>query len=282
MSNGFVLHLPSNTKIEGNHANKFKIRLPKKLEFNSQWELGMLTMRYPHTWYSSLSLAQEHFEIYWQNGKNTSVNLRQVNLATPEELLQVLTGYLSDFSRQQRKLLQKFKENNPPFQDLNVQEKFTYNWLQNSSNTFNIVKFQYVFNRFLLEIDTKFVRVIEFSPQLSHCLGFENFKITQSSYKASFLPNLTDSVSTLFVYLPELIQPVIIGDRSAELLQIVTVTGVPGQSIEAQYQLIQYHKILVKEISEINVEIRTSSGKLVPFLHGSTLISIHFRKSPIF
>ena len=119
------------------------------------------------------------------------------------------------------------------------------------------------------------------SPKLAYLLGFPEYLRNDSAY-ARYSPNLHGGISSLYVYAPELIQPVIVGDTSAPLLRIVNVRGNSDETIEESYSLIQYDKLLIKEISEIKIEIRYSQGDLIPFEYGNCTLTLHFRKDPLF
>jgi hypothetical protein len=93
---------------------------------------------------------------------------------------------------------------------------------------------------------------------------------------------MTGGVSSFNIYAPGLIEPVIIGDINAPLLRMVNIQGQPDECIEETYVAIQYYRLLVKELSEIFVEIRSSSGALMPFQYGTCTLTMHFRKIPYF
>jgi hypothetical protein len=136
-------------------------------------------------------------------------------------------------------------------------------------------------NRFTIRINTKIIKSFEMSEQLAYMSGFEKSVINEST-TARFMPDLNGGVSSLHVYSPGLIEPMIIGDVYAPVLRIVTIRGAQDEIIEEQFIAIQYHKILVKEISEIFVEIRTSNGALMPFQYGTCTLTLHFKKAAYF
>jgi hypothetical protein len=166
--------------------------------------------------------------------------------------------------------------------------------------------------RFTLTVNTDFIARVELSEQLSFILSFLDTRfsccssaagvnseednsaestilspepLTASSmrvWEAKFMPDLTGGISTLYVYAPGLIEPVIVGDQCAPLLRVAIVRGQPGEMIEDTYVGIQYHRLLTKEVSEIQVEIRSATGQLMPFQYGNCILSLHFRKTPYF
>jgi hypothetical protein len=79
-----------------------------------------------------------------------------------------------------------------------------------------------------------------------------------------------------------LIEPVILGDTSAPVLRVAIVRGQPDEIVEDSFVSVQYHKLLVKEVREIFIEIRNARGDMMPFQYGNCILTLHFRKSPYF
>jgi hypothetical protein len=102
------------------------------------------------------------------------------------------------------------------------------------------------------------------------------------STEARFVPDMKGGVSSFFIYAPDLIEPVIIGNVTAPVLRIVNIRGWPDEFVEEIYMPIQYHKLLVKEVSEIFIEIRSPSGALMPFQYGTCTLTLHFKKNDYF
>jgi len=136
-------------------------------------------------------------------------------------------------------------------------------------------------NRFSLFIDSEYVEKIELTEQLAYILGFDRQILTETCV-ATFMPDMRGGVSCFHVYAPGLIEPMVIGDVTAPVLRIVTIRGKQDEIIEEQFLCVQYHKLLVKEISEIFIEIRTSSGTLMPFQYGTCTLTLHFKKASYF
>jgi hypothetical protein len=92
--------------------------------------------------------------------------------------------------------------------------------------------------------------------------------------------DLRGAVDSLYIY-TDIIRNQLIGDRSAPLLRVCSVKGLPGQNVEESFVQPQYCEVTKKDISEITIEIRTGSGHLVPFDYGTVRCILHFRqKSP--
>jgi hypothetical protein len=96
------------------------------------------------------------------------------------------------------------------------------------------------------------------------------------------MPDMKGGVSSFFIYAPGLIEPVIVGDVTVPILRIVNIKGQSDEYIEETYMPIQYHKLLIKEITEILIEIRTPSGVKMPFQYGTCTLTLHFKKNEYF
>lgn len=398
MSNSFYVILPSNTNVEGNKSNTFRVRLARKLQFNSDWYVGLAVMVYPHSWPSLGTMEQQFMQVVWRTGQKVRVTVPASNITNPSELSkhlykqlgegsellaqQVRTTQLSlmhannaarkaavnayieqkqengetiaeeDFLRSlitqintlvvdlqglaeglvheeqqieaeiperghvggdedayQQRLNEYFRKlseyEKRQFQDL-YSEKLneeiakmteeertilnaTMDWgLEAWVHAYRKARFAVRFNfdtnsnRFSLLVDTRYIRSVELSDQLAYILGFDKTSFTEAENVARFMPDMAGGVSSFHVYSPGLIEPMMIGDVTAPILRIVTIRGRPDEVIEEQFLSIQYHKLLVKEISEILIEIRTTGGTLMPFQYGTCTLTLHFRKAAYF
>ena len=72
----------------------------------------------------------------------------------------------------------------------------------------------------------------------------------------------------------------IIGNSLSSLLRVVSISGaIPGEYNEKIYDSPLFAPVLPREISEIEVEIRTmDNGRLVPFQYGTLMLVLIFKK----
>ena len=136
--------------------------------------------------------------------------------------------------------------------------------------------------KFAVSIDTVTIRRVRISQQLRYVLGFEEEVFEHKFTEARYPPDLHGGIHSLYVYAPNLVEPSLIGDVMAPLLRITKVKGSPGEMIEETYATPQYHRIMEKQISEISIQIRTASGRLVPFNWGDVILVLHFKKASPF
>ncbi len=66
----FYLTLPSNASLDvfpNNKTTKYHVKLPQAVDLEGDWEVGVYSISYPHTWYTLQNLNQDtHF--YFDDG----------------------------------------------------------------------------------------------------------------------------------------------------------------------------------------------------------------------
>ncbi|KAL3086816.1 hypothetical protein niasHS_008603 [Heterodera schachtii] len=390
-SNSFYVIVPSNTNVEGNRTNSFRVRLPRKLQFNSEWDVGLGVIIYPHSW-PSLGTSEDQFvQIEWKIGENVQIPIPSSNVTNPVELWKSLyklleegnkplaikvegvqkkfteaantarqlgrAEYIKKQQQQQRdkrnvnddedeeqllnallagvdtlldlygatsggllerekraatskvplrnwddteeeyqkkldKYFSRLRGSNLERLEGLITEKLNAEialmddekrkildqtkelgmtaWIKIFQSAYSacFLHFDSTTNRFSLKLDDRYVQKIKISDQLAYILGFNSTDFTEKETVAKFMPDMSGGVTSFHVYAPDLIEPMMIGDVIAPVLRIVTIRGKPDEIIEEQFLSAQYHRVLVKEISEIFIEIRTSGGNLMPFQYG--------------
>lgn len=74
----------------------------------------------------------------------------------------------------------------------------------------------------------------------------------------------------------------IVGNTFSNLLQVIAVEGQVGQVVEKNFPAPLFHKIIAKDMDMVDVEIRSLSGREVPFEFGEIILNLHFKKTIIF
>ena len=144
-----------------------------------------------------------------------------------------------------------------------------YDWVQ--------FKFDTVHQRFSVSMQGS-VGFVMLSKQLAYALGFEGQRLHNREV-AKYTPDITGGVHQLLVYAPKLVENSIVGNVTAPLLRVVNVHGEPGQTIQDIYATENHHRILGNRHSEISIEIRTLTGRLVRFHWGDCLLTLHFQRN---
>ncbi|HEX4852448.1 MAG TPA: hypothetical protein VFV08_16640, partial [Puia sp.] len=147
------------------------------------------------------------------------------------------------------------------------------------------IKFVYQedIGRFMLKINDNRIKYVTLSSQISYVLGYEDGKPIRNLDIARYSPDLRGGCSHICVYIGGgLLEQMIVGDKLASLLQIVAVSGKPGDIIEKKYDSPLFSKVIAREIQEIEVELRNLEGRLIPFDYGAVICTLIFRKTIVF
>jgi hypothetical protein len=131
--------------------------------------------------------------------------------------------------------------------------------------------------KFKIQLDAQHLVSATFSEQLAFILGLENQRVIQTK-TVEFGCDLRGGQESLYFYAPGLVENSIIGDRMAPLLRIVTLKGHQGNIIEDVYLNPEYKKLASRSISEITIEVRSNTGRLVKFIGSDIIICLNFRK----
>lgn len=136
--------------------------------------------------------------------------------------------------------------------------------------------------RVVFKVNNAQISMVRLSEQLRFVLGFEQRNFTDARNLAKYSPDLHGGVHSLFIYAPGLIEPAMVGDTSTPLLRIAKVKGKHGDMVEDTFLSPLYHKVMEKSITDISIEIRTSTERLVPFDWGDCILVLHFVKDSVY
>jgi len=108
-------------------------------------------------------------------------------------------------------------------------------------------------------------------------LGFEELKL-HSTTTAKHPPDLRRGIYSLYIYC-DVCSEMLVGNALVPLLRNVSFpTSAFGETISIVYNNPIYTTCMKSHIDTIGVKICDDSGRLVPFIEGKTVITLHFRK----
>lgn len=139
------------------------------------------------------------------------------------------------------------------------------------------VKFDSHYQKFFVDFNTQKITSLRFSSQLAYILGLPEETCTAPGL-VDFQPSLNGGIENLYIYAPGLIEHSIVGNRMAPLLKIVKIQGAPGTIIQENVINPEFCKLNEKQISQIIIDIRDDSGRLVKFQSGHCILTLNFRK----
>ena len=248
MLDDFYTTLPSNSSMSyypKNTLTNFTTQLPSTICLSGSWEVGLVEIQYPHNWYN---VSDENNELI--------VHMRDSSMRIP-----LPTGYYNFVNHLIATIQTSVRK---------VRKQMGYN---------NVVSIQYSPVRRVIDVNLgaqKDNMIIEITPQLQHMLGLPTNILRHGNTSGKAQIDL-DPIHTLYVYC-DIIESRVVGDKMAQLLRVVPVTGEDSKIMSHNYENIHYIPLLRKEFSSIEIDIRDNRGKPVPFESGTLNVTLHFRR----
>lgn len=125
---------------------------------------------------------------------------------------------------------------------------------------------------------------LELSHSLADILGFKYPHAIKSNLyckrdmMAMYSPFVHRGIDTIFVY-TDIVNNVMVGDVKAPLLLIYPFkSSTQGRNIHQEFINPNYVPLNRTTIRRIEILLRDGAGDPIPFTHGKTVISLHFRK----
>ncbi len=109
-------------------------------------------------------------------------------------------------------------------------------------------------------IDENVVKSITLHPRMAEMLGFKD-TVVKSTAWGVHEPMLTGSLEAMYIY-ANILEPQIVGDVAAPLLRIVNVQGKYPDIVEKTFDFPHYSPVLVKDISDIEINIKKRLGRV--------------------
>ena len=251
----FYLTLPSNSSMDvypNNTMANFKTKLPNRIELEGRWEVGMVEMQYPHTWYN---LREEE-------GKLTIISTAPdaviTNITAPVHIPPGYYHTIEDLLRRIENDITKSAnlatEGPVSLQYDKISRKISAKVMSRNGRQYSVV----------------------FSSALQRILGFSSPTLHEGMTEAP-LPVDMDPLHSVYVYC-DLIEPRIVGDRMAQLLRVVPVEGRSGEMVTRIYENVHYTPLQRKSFESVEIDIRDSLGEKVPFERGTLNVTLHFRR----
>ena len=112
------------------------------------------------------------------------------------------------------------------------------------------------------------------AKSLSIMLGFGG--------KEPIIKKTTESPYAADLTVCDIVEPQIVGDTIAQLLESISTQGKFGDVIAETFTNIQYVPILKKSFQVVEVPLKSDAGDPVPFEPGKVVVTLHFRQHTYF
>lgn len=245
----FYLTLPSNSQVS-NTAASFETKLPRNITLNGEWEVGLAEIIYANTWHNvSFDQNKIKFQDLDTNTKQT-IRIPAAKYVNIIDLVSTISQAITNHASHYADYI-----------------KFSYNDFSKLCE---------------VTIDSKHVESFIFSRHLQYMLGFnekQNVDYTSGlivSIKAQHPPDMFGGLHYLYTYC-DVIEPQIVGNIFAPLLQVINVQGKYMEITNHSYITPHYIPVLKKSFNSIEINIKNDLDQPVPFEFGKTIVKLHFR-----
>lgn len=263
--NGFYMTLPSNSSMiyhPGNKLSQYTTRLPQSIHLTGKWEVGLVEIQYPHTWYN-VKKGEVYVEAATFNESDGSrdhlerVELRAGFYGDPGPLCKRLNRKIQRVVEDEGRILFEYDnlsnkvEITTKFATIRVSEKL----------------------RQILGFDRNLLNIVPRSPDSSEMV--QNYSI--KSHPGDGVVDMAHGFYSMYVYC-DIVEDRIVGDSTVPLLRNVPIEGKHGDIITRTYENIHYLPVQKKMFDTLEINIRDDTGVLVPFERGKVTVTLHFRK----
>jgi hypothetical protein len=128
----------------------------------------------------------------------------------------------------------------------------------------------------------KKIKKVQLSKQLAYMLGFvqDNKGLVKINSFARYNPDVSGGIHSFYVYCPNLIANTIIGNKYGPLLRVINVDlESKNKVVETIYTQEFHHKVLLKQIPEIRIQILSDTSRPIEFNWGNCILTLHFRRA---
>ena len=258
-SSGFYVQLPSNASMHLYPDNKlccYKTQLPRTLNFDGKYEVGLVEIQYPNTW---KTFQHDHsYEIriqYMPNFDNDNFTWDAVERVRVE------------IPREQYETIAELIEN---VQTVINQEALRHGW----GDIITIYDWP-IARRLSFVIKKDFH--IRFSEEFRSMVGgLDEYVYHTGTTQTKERYDIKNGFHSLYVY-SDICEPQFVGDVMAPLLRTVALDGKRGEYTSKIFDVPHYIPVGLNGINSIKINIKDDTGEDVPFLDGKVMCKLHFR-----
>jgi hypothetical protein len=247
--NTYVI-LPSNIISQDqtfiNKTSHFKALIPKELNLNSEWEVALVEVIIPYTWYNT--------------GVNWISYKKEDNVITKN----IKGGYYKtalDLCNLIMETIPSWFEGNVYFDK--IRQKGVIELGENEG----------------VSMSDELAKLLGFSKTKYNNITINTDNTTYQNKKI-ISPNIssTNEREHLIYIYTNIIKNTLLGDQFAPILKVISVEGEYGKNIYQEFQRPMYIPLKIDQIQWIEISLRRDDGLLVPFETGKSVLTLHFRK----
>ena len=255
----FYITLPSNSSLDhfpNNTRAQFRTKLPREIRLTGNWVVGLSDIMFP----SSLALPSETIEI-----------IKISFVVEPSSYNEPRASMNKPFHTEVRNF------QSPADLIAHINSKIPMDWEGK-------VHFKVDRNDFV-NIAIAPGYGLNMSKRLQSMLGFRedatftdfnNSGVTEHSIFAAAKCHMFQ-IYTMYVY-TDIIQPTIVGDKLAPLLDIIPVQGEANRMHAYRMEKPRYVPLRQKSVAFPELELMTDEGEPIPFTNGRVVVKLHFKR----
>lgn len=248
----FHVTLPSDNSLDtypNNTASRFTVKLPDRIELQDDYEVGLAELMYPHTWF---------------NFENSDGRYHIFIRVSDEQMKKYVfrSGYYPDgaaltvaLNQQISKALVEIEHRNP------------------------VVRFTFDPSSLRMVLQTNVRNVLIFSSTILEYLGF--IRLSSLNLRvptvATEIFDIHQGRNLMYVYC-DVATHSIVGDIETPLLRVCNTSGNDGEIVRTIFTHPHYVPVSRTDFQTIEINISDEIGRPIPFMHGKSLVTLHFRQ----
>lgn len=253
----FTIDLLSNSSMElfkNNKTSNFTVHLPKKIVLHGNWQVCLTEINIPNNFHN---VTQNNNRIFCEEYEN---NTRK--LACWHEMKYT---YYSNIQTIVNEINDVFERN------INIR----------------LLHYQADINKILIKMNKKEElgvsnKIVYFENKLATQLGFIPNENILTYFES---PNFASvhhhgTFDYVFVYC-DIVEPKLFSNTFAQILKVFPRERKSDDQtvLSKEFHNLEYLKLMKREFDTIEINLRTTTGEFMPFIHGIANLKLHFKKT---
>ena len=240
----FFVVLPSNASMSvypDNTLTSYKTRLSNPLHLIGNWEVGVVEVQYPQTWFN----VTERNNSFTYSESGREMQYGKISHGFYEKAQDIIDAINDNLSATGR----------------------------------NAIRFSVHPHSKKVQIRLRPNAYIYFNDELYLMLGLKNKSVSVST-EGTLPADISNGFYSMFIY-SDIVEPQMVGDTCVPLLRNITVkTGgvTQGNAVYRVFNSPHYVPVRAKYLETIQIDIRKDTGENVPFERGKLMVKLHFRR----
>ena len=232
-----------------NKISQFVTQLPQPIRLEGQWEVGLVEIIYPHTWFNVPHRVEDRTFTVNAESPNAPGHYVGYPFSIPKGFYTIET-LLSRVENKANRLLNL---------TTNDRVRLSYDPVTRVVTS--------DLNDVALYVPTAMKSMLG--------ITFDAFNPRQN--QSDTVLDM-DPLNSLYIYC-DLVEPRVVGHMTASLLRVIPAEGNHGEMVCKTYENVHYIPVQRRNFQTVEIYIRDDTGEKVPFECGKSIVTLHFRRS---